>query len=56
MMMPNLVKLVNSHLISYLFSTFTPRLHTDRSLDYPSKLTTCSTYLHLLLKDILLAS
>ena len=56
MMMPNPVKLNNSLLISYLFSTFNPRLHIDHSLDYPSKLTTRSTYLHLLLKDILLAS
>ena len=55
MTMPNLVQLVNSLLISYLFSAFDSRLHTDHSLDYPSKLTTYSIYLHLLLKDILLA-
>ena len=55
MTMPNLVQLVNSLLISYLFSTFNSRLHIDHSLDYPSKLTTYSIYLHLLLKDILLA-
>ena len=52
MTMPNLVQLVNSLLISYLFSTFNSRLHIDHSLDYPSKLTICSMYLHLLLKDI----
>ena len=55
MTMPNLVQLVNSLFISYLFSTFNSRLHIDHSLDYPSKLTTYSIYLHLLLKDILLA-
>ena len=55
MTMPNLVQLVNSLLISHLFSTFDSRLHTDHSLDYPSKLTTYSIYLHVLLKDILLA-
>ena len=55
MTMPNLVQLVNSLLISYLFSAFDSRLHIDHSLDYPSKLTTYSIYLHLLLKDILLA-
>ena len=55
MTMPNLVELVNSLLISYLFSTFNSRLHIDHSLDYPGKLTTYSIYLHLLLKDILLA-
>ena len=55
MTMPNLVQLVNSLLISHLFSTFNARLHIDHSLDYPSKLTTYSMYLHLLLKDILLA-
>ena len=38
MTMPNLVELVNSLLISYLFSTFNSRLHIDYSLDYPSKL------------------
>ena len=52
MTMPNLVELVNSLWISYLFPTFNSRLHIDHSLDYPSKLTTCSIYLHLLLKDI----
>ena len=36
--MPNLVHLVSSLLISYLFSTFNSRLHIDHSLDYPSKL------------------
>ena len=35
-MMPNPVKLNNSLLISYLFSTFSPRLHIDHSLDYPT--------------------
>ena len=55
MTMPNLVQLVNSLLISYLFSTFDSRLHIDHSLDYSSKLTTYSIYLHLLLKHILLA-
>ena len=39
MTMPNLVELVNSLLISYLFSAFDSRLHIDHSLDYPSKLT-----------------
>ena len=53
MTMPNLVQLVNSLLISYLFSTFDSRLHIDHSLDYSSKLTTSSIYL--LLKHILLA-
>ena len=38
MTMPNLVELVNSLLISYLFSTFNSPLHIDHSLDYPSKL------------------
>ena len=38
MTMPNLVHLVNSLLISYLFSTFNSCLHIDHSLDYPSKL------------------
>ena len=56
MTMPNLVELVNSLLISYLFSAFDSRLHIDHSLDYPSKLTTYSIYLHLLLKDIYIAS
>ena len=36
MTMPNLVELVNSLLVSHLFSTFNPRLHIDHSLDYPS--------------------
>ena len=45
MTMPNLVHLVNSLLISYLFSAFNSRLHIDHSLDYPSKLYNNMQYL-----------
>ena len=55
MTMPNLVQLVNSLLVSHHFSTFNSRLYIDHSLYFPSKLTTYSMHLHLLLKDILLA-
>ena len=56
-MMPNPVKLNNSLLISYLFRRF---IHvfilTIVWITQVNYITTCSTYLHLLLKDILLAS